>query len=75
LHVYLSHPELIHDLRAHLERGECVVDGCHGHDLEAQLPAAPSEAQARRELDIYLAVWQVMHPGVEAYRVDRDGVR
>jgi hypothetical protein len=74
LHVYLSHPELINDLRAHLERVECVVDGCHGQDLEVQLPAASSEAQAQRELDIYLAVWQVMNRGVEAYRVDRDGV-
>jgi hypothetical protein len=72
LHVYLSHPELIHDLHAHLERVDCVVDGCHGQELEVQLPAASFEAQARRELDIYLAVWQVMHPGVEAYRVDRD---
>jgi hypothetical protein len=72
LHVYLSHPELIHDLRTHLERAECVVDRCHGHDLEVQLPAASSEAQARRELDIYLAVWQVMNRGVEAYRVESD---
>jgi hypothetical protein len=74
LHVYLSHPELVHDLSAHLERGECVVDRCHGHDLEVHLPAAYSPAQARRELDIYLAVWQVVQPGVEAYRVDRDRV-
>ena len=70
--TYLSHPELMHDLCAHLEPATWVVGRCHGHDLEVHLPDAYSPEQARRELDIYLAAWQVAHPGVEAYRIDRE---
>jgi hypothetical protein len=74
LHVFISHPALLQDLRAFLERAECAVERCHAHDLEVQLPRAYSEAQACRELDIFLATWQVNNPGVETYRVDHDRV-
>jgi hypothetical protein len=74
LHVFISHPALLQDLRAFLERAECAVERCHAHDLDVQLPGAYSEGQACRELDIYLATWQVNNPGVETYRVDHDRV-
>jgi len=74
LHVYISHPTALDDLCAFLERAECVVQNSHAHGFDVHLPRAYSETQARRELDIYLATWQVRHPGVEAYVVDRDGV-
>jgi hypothetical protein len=74
LHVYISHPTALDDLCAFLKRAECVVQNSHAHGFDVRLPRAFSEAQARRELDIYLATWQVTHPGVEAYVVDRDGV-
>jgi hypothetical protein len=67
LHVFISHPELLQDLCAHLERSGCVVDGRYGREAKVHLPDVASSAQARRELDIYLAVWQAMHPGIEAY--------
>jgi hypothetical protein len=70
LHVFISHPELYQDLCAFLERADCVVDRCHGHDVDVHLRDPYSPAQARRELDIYLATWQVMHPGVEVYVVE-----
>jgi hypothetical protein len=66
LHAFISHPELLQDLCAHLERSGCVVDGCYGREATVHLSDRVSGAQARRELDIYLAVWQAMHPGVEA---------
>jgi hypothetical protein len=72
LHVYISHPTVLDDLCAFLERAECVVQNSHAHGFDIHLPRAHSETQARRELDIYLATWQVRHPGVEAYVVDRD---
>jgi hypothetical protein len=74
MHVFISHPGSLQDLGAFLERAECAVESCHGHYLEVRLPHAYSEAQGRRELDIYLASWQAANPGVEAYVVDRDRV-
>jgi hypothetical protein len=71
LHVFISHPDFVHDLCGFLERAECVVERCHGHDVEVHLKEPYSTAQARRELDIYLATWQATHPGVEVYVVDR----
>jgi hypothetical protein len=75
LHVFISHPELLQDLCAHLERSGLVIDGCFGREAKVRAPDAVSGAQARRELDIYLAVWQAMHPGVEAYVIRPDRVR
>jgi hypothetical protein len=75
LHVFISHPELLQDLCAHLERSGCVVDGCYGREAKIRLADGLSGAQARRELDIYLAVWQAMNPGIEAYVLRPDGVR
>jgi hypothetical protein len=72
MHVYISHPALREDLRAFLEGADCVARERHGHELEVFIPHAPSEGQARRELDIYLATWQVMNRGVETYVVVRD---
>lgn len=70
MHVYISDPALFRDLCAFLQRAECAVGARHGQDVEVEVPLAYSEAQARRELDIYLATWQVMNPDGEAYIVD-----
>jgi hypothetical protein len=72
LHIYISHPALRDDLRAFLEHADCVVRESHPQELEVEIPHAPSEEQARRELDIYLASWQVMNRGVETYVVTYD---
>jgi hypothetical protein len=69
MHVYISHPSLREDLRAFLERAGCSARERGSHELEVLIPHAPSEGQARRELDIYLATWQVMNRGVETYIV------
>ena len=36
------------------------------------IPGAPNEAQARREVNVYLASWQARNRGVEAYIVEAD---
>ena len=74
LHVYISDLALFRDLCAFLQRADCFVGPRHGQDVEVDVPLAYSEVQARRELDIYLATWQVMNPGVETYIVDRERV-
>jgi hypothetical protein len=74
LHVFISHPELLQDLCAHLKRSGLVVDGCYGREVKVRPPDGVSTAQARRELDVYLAVWQALHPGIEAYILRPSGV-
>jgi hypothetical protein len=70
LNVFISDPVRLHDLRDFLQRAGCVAEQRRSHELEVYLPQTTSEAQARRELDIYLATWQAMNPGIEAYVVD-----
>jgi hypothetical protein len=60
------------DLRAFLERADCVFREYGAYEFEVDIPHAPSEAQGRRELDIYLASWQVMNRGVETYVLPRE---
>jgi hypothetical protein len=45
------------------------VERQRSHELEVHV-ASTSEEQARRELNVYLATWQAMNPGVEAYILD-----
>jgi uncharacterized protein YggU (UPF0235/DUF167 family) len=73
LHVFISHPQLLFDLQAALRRAGCVAEQRRSHELEVYIPDAPSDGQARRELDAYLATWQSTHPGVEAYIVETPG--
>jgi hypothetical protein len=72
MHVYISHPASREDLRAFLERADCVARERNAQELEVDVPRASSEAHARRALNIYLATWQMMNRGVETYVVERD---
>jgi len=44
----------------------------HSHELEVEVPGAPNEDQARREVNLYLTLWQVRKRGsdVEVYVMD-----
>jgi hypothetical protein len=66
--------ELLQDLCAYLGRSGCLIDGCYGSEAKVRLSDRISSVQARREVDIYLAVWQALHPGVEAYVLRSDRV-
>ena len=70
VHVYISDPALFRDLCAFLQRAGCIVGRRRGQGVEVEVPLAYSKAQARRELEIYLATWQAMNPGIAAYVVD-----
>jgi hypothetical protein len=67
LFIYISHPSLLWDLRACLHRSGFVAEQRRTHELEAYLPSARNENDARRKVDVCLAFWQVKNPGVEAY--------
>jgi hypothetical protein len=57
----LSDPERADSLRDFLERRECAVVQLDRDTLEVNLPHEIHAEQARRELDLYLRVWQSLH--------------
>jgi hypothetical protein len=65
--IYISHPSMLWELRACLQRSGCVAEQRRAHELEVYLPSARNEKDARRKIDVCLALWQVKNPGVEAY--------
>jgi len=70
LYVFVSDHAALRSLQDFLRRADCVAEQARGNELDVYVPGAPSERQARRELDVYLTVWQVQNPGVEAYVLD-----
>ena len=48
-----------------------MAEQARAHELDVYVPSAPNERQARRELDIYLTLWQVRNPGIETYVIDQ----
>ena len=65
--VYISDAALLWELRACLQRCGGVAEQRRTHELEVYLPGARNENEARRKIDVCLALWQVKNPGVEAY--------
>ena len=72
MYVYISDPDEILNLQQFLRQAGCVAERRRSHELVVYLPGAPSEAQARREVNVYLASWQARNRGVEAYVLDGD---
>jgi len=69
LYVYISNPRLAMNLQYFLRRAGCVAEESRAHELDVHVPGAPSEDQAWREINIYLASWQARNPGVDVYIV------
>lgn len=72
MNVYISDSDQILNLQHFLRQAGCVAERRRSHELVVYLPGAPSEAQARREVNVYLASWQARNRGVEAYVLDAD---
>jgi hypothetical protein len=70
VYVYISDPDQILNLQQFLRQAGCVAERRRSHELVVYLRGAPSEAQARREVNVYLASWQARNRGVEAYVLD-----
>ncbi len=63
-------PTLLDDLRAHFERSGFAVERTGDADLDVRRPDAPSPEQERREVELHLKVWRVMHPGTRVELAD-----
>jgi hypothetical protein len=70
VYVFVSDHSALRSLQEHLRRADCVAEQARAHELEVYVPSAPSDRQARREVEVYVAVWQTSHAGVEAYVLD-----
>lgn len=57
MHVFISNPRLLFDLQFFLRRVGCVTDHTDSHELEVEIPDAPNEEQAYRELELYVTLW------------------
>jgi hypothetical protein len=66
MRVRISDPALLGDLQSYLEAVECTVRRVGEGTLDVAMARAPSEEQARREVDIYLRAWQAMNPDTYA---------
>jgi hypothetical protein len=64
--VRLSDQALIDDVKAYLEAAECSARVVGEVTLDVAMPRAPTDAQALREIAIYLKTWQAMNPNVHA---------
>ena len=67
MRVLLNDPSLVEDLRDYLKRCNCAVELRGATAMEASPPEREVEAvYLRMELDAYLRVWRLMHPGADA---------
>jgi hypothetical protein len=69
LYVFVSNPRLVPDLQFFLRRVGCAAIQVNLQELEVEVPGAPSEDQARREVELYLALWRGRKTDVNAFVV------
>ena len=71
MHVFINNPRLISDLQFFLLRAGCTAVKTYSHELEVEISDVPNDEQARREVTLYLVLWQSRKrfSGVEAYVV------
>ena len=65
MHLRLSNPALVSELRQHFERSGFETDRVSDDTLAIWPPSAPAEAETRDAIDMHLGVWRAMHPDVE----------
>ena len=58
------------DLVRYLRSTDCAVEQVGDDELSVVVPRAPSDDQARRELDVYLRAWQATNASAHADIVD-----
>jgi hypothetical protein len=63
MRVRISDAALLGELTNFLKSTECRVRKVGMATVDISMPRAPSDAQALREIVIYLKTWQAMHPG------------
>ena len=68
MRIRLSDPGLVDDLLAFLREKQCVAEQVRADTLDVRLPEAKHPDAASLELDLYLRVWEAIHPGVHVTR-------
>jgi hypothetical protein len=68
LQVHLSDPALLGDLVEFLQRSGCVAHAENGHAVLVTLPESMRQDAAELELDLYLQLFETLHPGTRAQR-------
>ena len=58
------------DLVEFLSRALCTTESVRGAVVDVALPSVRDRAQARRDLDLYLAAWRGLHPPVKTTIID-----
>jgi hypothetical protein len=62
---------LLGDLVDFLQRAGCVVHAKNGHAVLVSLPESIRRDAAQLELDVYLRLFETLHPGTRAQRMGR----
>ena len=75
LYVLVDRPRLVIDLQEFLQELGFAAARRGEHGLEVSIPGLSDTTQARRVVNVYLTIWQAIHPGVEAFIAERDGMR
>jgi hypothetical protein len=63
MNIRLSDPSLADDLLEFLRAKGCVAELTGADAVHVEPPVLPVENAAQLELDLYLGVWDVLHPG------------
>jgi hypothetical protein len=66
LHIIVDRPRLVSDLQDFLRDVGFIAAHPRGEGLDVSIPGSWDTAQERRVVNVYLAVWQAIHPGVHA---------
>ena len=64
--IRLSDPLLVDDLFRFLRTKGCVVETLSEDTLRVELPDARRSDAAALELQLYLRVWEILHPDAHA---------
>jgi hypothetical protein len=68
--VHVSDSNLVDDLIESLRRSQCIVVRTGDRMLDIRFGWPTRDDAAPYELDGYLRVWEAMHPGAHATRLD-----
>jgi hypothetical protein len=63
MRIRLSDPSLVDDLLTFLQSKQCVAEHTGANTLYVEPPSLPIARAGLLELDLYLRVWETLHPG------------
>jgi hypothetical protein len=69
MRIRLSDPTLVDELLEYLRRHDVVAERLTRDVINASLPAVPRGDAAILELELYLRVFEAIHPGTKVERI------